>query len=62
MKLSKEREERIDSLKSELLQVSEAYHIADTELIKVSNQLQLVTSQLSAITTEYSNTVENSER
>ena len=62
MKLSKEREERIDSLKSEFLQVSEAYHIADTELIKVSNQLQLVTSQLSAITTEYSNTVENSER
>ena len=58
MKLSKEREERIDSLKSDLLQVSEAYHIADTELIKVSNQLQLVTSQLSSITTEYSNTVE----
>ena len=56
--IKKEREERIDRLKSELNEITEAYDKVDTELTKISNQFQMISSKFYSLNIEYSNTVD----
>ena len=56
--IKKEREERIDKLKSDLDTMTVNYHKTDAELTKTKIDLDKTTIQLASIQIEYTNTVE----